>query len=234
MRQARSDRGAGCGDGAVRLRRRGFTDGQVLAGMAAAQLAGEDFLVGLDRVRADQAGQLLVPVPGLATSTATGIARRFTKQSLGLGGVGFPRNWGCSRGAGGHGPALLATGVLPVRRPAPCLVPGWPMTGGLSSRERHDRGEPEAGGPGRGQDRRVLPVTPYFAWCLVPVKQSGRWGRSCGLGYCRLRARRSDSAFSRAAPRAASFLPVLKGKRGGDGRGEEEDGRGRHGGWAQW
>ena len=37
----------------------------------------------------------------------------------GLGGVGFPRNWGCSRGAGGHGPALLATGVLPVRRPAP-------------------------------------------------------------------------------------------------------------------
>ena len=54
--------------------------GALLAGMAAAQLAGEDFLVGLDRVRADQAGQLLVPVPGLATSTATGIARRFTGQ----------------------------------------------------------------------------------------------------------------------------------------------------------
>ena len=48
--------------------------------MAAAQLAGEDFLVGLDRVRADQAGQLLVPVPGLATSTAAGIARRFTDK----------------------------------------------------------------------------------------------------------------------------------------------------------
>ncbi len=30
--------------------------------------------------RADAAGQLLVPVPGLATSTATGIARRFTGQ----------------------------------------------------------------------------------------------------------------------------------------------------------
>jgi hypothetical protein len=68
------------GMGQVKQRRRGFTGGQVLAGMAAAQLAGEDFLVGLDRVRADAAGQLLVPVPGLATSTATGIARRFTGQ----------------------------------------------------------------------------------------------------------------------------------------------------------
>ena len=50
--------------------------------MAAAQLAGEDFLVGLDRVRADQAGQQVTPVPGLATSTAAGIARRFTEQAL--------------------------------------------------------------------------------------------------------------------------------------------------------
>jgi Transposase DDE domain group 1 len=66
--------------GPVKQRRRGFSGGQVLAGMAAAQLAGEDFLVGLDRVRADQAGQQLVPVPGLATSTATGIARLFTQR----------------------------------------------------------------------------------------------------------------------------------------------------------
>ena len=42
--------------GPVKQRRRGFTGGQVLTGMAAAQLAGEDFLVGLDRLRADEAG----------------------------------------------------------------------------------------------------------------------------------------------------------------------------------
>ncbi|HZV08182.1 MAG TPA: transposase, partial [Novosphingobium sp.] len=66
--------------GPVKQRRRGFTGGQVLAGMAAAQLAGEDFLVGLDRVRADAAGQQITLVPGLAASTATGIARRFTSK----------------------------------------------------------------------------------------------------------------------------------------------------------
>ena len=66
--------------GPVKQRRRGFTGGQVLTGMAAAQLAGEDFLVGLDRLRADEAGQQVTPVPGLAASTATGLARRFTPE----------------------------------------------------------------------------------------------------------------------------------------------------------
>ena len=37
----------------------------------------------------------------------------------GSDGAGIPRNLGGGAGAGGHGPALLATGVLPVRRPAP-------------------------------------------------------------------------------------------------------------------
>ena len=52
--------------GPIKQRRRGYTGGQLLVGMAAAQLAGEDFLVGLDRQRADAAGQQLAPVPGLA------------------------------------------------------------------------------------------------------------------------------------------------------------------------
>jgi hypothetical protein len=46
--------------------------------MAAAQLAGEDFLVGLDRQRADTAGQQLAPVPDLAATTAAGLARRLS------------------------------------------------------------------------------------------------------------------------------------------------------------
>jgi hypothetical protein len=50
--------------GPVKQRDRGFGAGELLAGIAAAQLAGEDFLVGLDRQRADAAGQQITPVPG--------------------------------------------------------------------------------------------------------------------------------------------------------------------------
>ena len=64
--------------GPVKQRDRGFSAGEVLVGMMAAQVAGEDFLVGLDRQRADAAGQLLAPVPGLASTTAAGLARRVT------------------------------------------------------------------------------------------------------------------------------------------------------------
>jgi hypothetical protein len=64
--------------GPVKQRDRGFGAGELLAGLASAQLAGEDFLVGLDRQRADTAGQQLVPVPGLSSTTAAGLARRVT------------------------------------------------------------------------------------------------------------------------------------------------------------
>ena len=66
--------------GRVKARDRGPSAGQVLVGIAAAQLAGEDFLVGLDRHRADVAGQALTPVPGLAATTAAGVARRCSDE----------------------------------------------------------------------------------------------------------------------------------------------------------
>jgi hypothetical protein len=64
--------------GPVKQRDRGFGAGELLAGIAAAQLAGEDFLTGLGRQRADAAGRQLTPVPGLASTTAAGLARRVT------------------------------------------------------------------------------------------------------------------------------------------------------------
>ena len=64
--------------GPIKQRDRGFGAGELLTGIAAAQLAGEGFLTGLDRQRADAAGQQVTPVPGLAATTAAGLARRFT------------------------------------------------------------------------------------------------------------------------------------------------------------
>jgi Transposase DDE domain group 1 len=64
--------------GPIKQRDRGLGAGELLCGIAAAQLAGEDFLTGLDRQRADAAGQLITPVPGLASTTAAGLARRLT------------------------------------------------------------------------------------------------------------------------------------------------------------
>jgi hypothetical protein len=66
--------------GPIKQRDRGFGAGELLVRIASAQLAGEDFLVGLDRYRADSAGQALAPVPGLASTTAAGLAKRFDKQ----------------------------------------------------------------------------------------------------------------------------------------------------------
>ena len=64
--------------GPIKQRDRGFGAGELLTGIAAAQLAGQDFLTGLDWQRADAAGQQVTPVPGLASTTAAGLARRFT------------------------------------------------------------------------------------------------------------------------------------------------------------
>lgn len=65
--------------GSIKSRAGGHTGGGLLIGLAAAQLAGQGFLVGLDRHRADAAGQELTPVPGLASTTAAGLARRLSE-----------------------------------------------------------------------------------------------------------------------------------------------------------
>lgn len=64
--------------GPIKSRAGGHAGGELLVGLAAAQLAGQSFLVGLDRHRADAAGQQLTPVPGLVSTTAAGLARRLS------------------------------------------------------------------------------------------------------------------------------------------------------------
>lgn len=68
--------------GAVKERARGVTGAELLVSMASAQLAGQDFLVGLDRHRMDMAGQVLEPAAAPASTTADGIAKRFTGEHL--------------------------------------------------------------------------------------------------------------------------------------------------------
>jgi len=68
--------------GSVKQRRRGLSGAEVLVAMASCQLTGGDFLVSLDRRRADAAGQQLEPVPTPASTTAAGIARRLEPRHL--------------------------------------------------------------------------------------------------------------------------------------------------------
>jgi hypothetical protein len=66
--------------GPIKQRERGFGAGELLCGIAAAQLAGEDFLTGLDRQRADAAGQLIT----------SGLGRRITPASGGRWSPAWP------------------------------------------------------------------------------------------------------------------------------------------------
>lgn len=63
--------------GSIKQRARGLSAGEFLVGLASAQMAGEDYLVGLDRRRADAAGASLSPVPVAPSTTAATLARRF-------------------------------------------------------------------------------------------------------------------------------------------------------------
>ena len=127
--------------GPIKQRDRGFSAGELLTGIAAAQLAGEDFLTGLDRQRTDVAGQLLTPVPGLASTTAAGLARRIT-----------PAQWEAVE----HGLAAVTgrmLALLPAERAA--ALAGGPVTIDLDTTDVEVYGRKKRGVAYNHQGQRV-------------------------------------------------------------------------------
>jgi hypothetical protein len=70
------------GIGPIKARGRGLSGGQLLVGMATAQLVGQDCLAGMDRVRADPASALLHDAPVAPSTTAGRLAGCFGPQRL--------------------------------------------------------------------------------------------------------------------------------------------------------
>lgn len=70
------------GIGSIKQRVRGVTAGELLVGLAQSQLLGGDCLVALDRQRSDVAADELSAVPGIASTTAASLARRFDADRL--------------------------------------------------------------------------------------------------------------------------------------------------------
>lgn len=66
--------------GPLKQRARGLSGGQLLVALAQAQMCGEDFLVGLDRRRADRVAEELSAVPTPPSTTAAALAQRFTGE----------------------------------------------------------------------------------------------------------------------------------------------------------
>ena len=125
----------------IKQRDRGFGAGELLTGIAAAPLAGEDFLTGLDRQRADAAGQQLAPVPGLASTTAAGLARRVT-----------PAQWrAVESGLAAVTGRLL--GLLPAGRAA--ALAGGPVTIDLDTTDVEVSGRKKRGVAYNHQGQRV-------------------------------------------------------------------------------
>ena len=127
--------------GPIKQRDRGFGAGELLTGIAAAQLAGEDFLTGLDRQRADVAGQQITPVPGLASTTAAGLARRIT-----------PAQWQAVE----HGLAVVTSrmlSLLPGARAA--ALAGGPVTIDLDTTDVEVYGRKKRGVAYNHQGQRV-------------------------------------------------------------------------------
>jgi hypothetical protein len=68
--------------GAIKRRDRGLSAGEFMVSLGQAQMFGADFLIGLDRRRADVAGEVLSAVPTPASTTAATLAARFGPAQL--------------------------------------------------------------------------------------------------------------------------------------------------------
>ena len=147
---------------------RGYSVGELLAGIVAAQLAGKDFLAGLDRVRADAAGQQLTPVPGLSSTTAAGLARRIT-----------PGQW-----------EAIETGVAAVTERVLTLLPpeqarelaDGPVTIDLDATDVEVYGRKKGGVAYNHQGRST---SARRAECIVNAAWSGRGAHRGRLAGCR-------------------------------------------------
>ena len=140
--------------GPIKQRERGFGAGELLTGIAAAQLAGEDFLTGLDRQRGDAAGQQITPVPGLASTTAAGLARRVTPAQWQVVETGLAAVTG----------RMLA--LLPAPRAA--ALAGGPVTIDLDTTDVEVYGRKKRGVAYNHQGQRV--GRPYVAaWAETEI-----------------------------------------------------------------
>ena len=70
------------GIGAIKSRARGVSGGELVAALAQCQLLDGKFINAVDRHRADGAAQLLSAVPAVGSTTAGGLARRFTPDRV--------------------------------------------------------------------------------------------------------------------------------------------------------
>ena len=128
--------------GPVKQRDRGFGAGELLTGIAAAQLAGEDFLTGLDRQRADAASRS-PRCPGWRPRPR----RAWPGGSSGSGGAGWSPAWRWS-------PAGMPSCCCPRERAA-ALAAG-PVTIDLDTTDVEVYGRKKRGVAYNHQGQRVV------------------------------------------------------------------------------
>src|SRR5262249_16800996 len=188
--------------GRVKQRDRGFGAGELLCGIAAAQLAGEDFLTGLDRPRADAAGPPPTPGAGAGSPPAGGPGPAGAPRRRGGAGGG-----GVEWGRGGVTRRMLS--VLPGPRSA--ALAGGPVTIDLDTTDVEVYGRKKRGVAWNHQGQRV--GRPHVAaWAEVEIPLAADLGggaddpRATAPDLLRraLAALPAAARAGRGAPRAAA------------------------------